>query len=61
MHPGPCPCIILVMKTNVSEANNSSETAFKRQISAITLIISNTRGDHDELYREEKKAARPIV
>ena len=56
----PCPCIILVMKTNV-RPTTALETAFKMQINAITLIISNTQEDHAELHREEKKAARPIV
>ena len=60
MHPGPCPCIILVMKTNV-RPTTALETDFKRQINAITLIISNTQGDHDKNHRKEKKAATPIV
>ena len=57
MHPGPCPCIILVMKTNV-RPTTALDTDFKRQAKATTVIISD---DHDELCREEKKAARTIV
>ena len=58
MHPGPCPCIILVMKTNVSEANNSSGYTLKgklKQPQSLYLTMMNSverkRKQLEQLFR----------